>query len=109
MFISLVPSTTSNKKEPEGYLDLIMQKGVLTTLLTLFNPSNTSDTCTSQATLAACYQLTQSILKDRFCASKKRGLGEVGGHSLNMPWTWQLSWQVGKALVGSGWVVSPPF
>ena len=110
MFISLVPSTTSNKKAgglaiASGYL--IMQKGVLITLLTLLNPLNTNDACTRHATLAARYQLAQSILKDRFCASKQGGVGEVGGHSHNMPCTiWQLSWQAEKVLVGTGWAVS---
>ena len=30
-------------------------------------------------TLAACYQLAQSVFEDRFCASKKGGIGEVDG------------------------------
>ena len=30
--------------------------------------------------------------EDRFCASRKGGTGEVGGHSHDMPCTWRLSW-----------------
>ena len=50
----------------------------------------TDDECTCHATLAACYQLAQSVLK--VCASEKGGLGEVTGHSNDMPCTWWMSW-----------------
>ena len=30
--------------------------------------------------------------EDGFCASKKGGIGEVGGFQLRVPCTWQLPW-----------------
>ena len=40
------------------------------------NPLTTDDECTHHATLAACYQLAQFILKISFVLAKK---GEIGG------------------------------
>ena len=39
------------------------------------NPLTTDDECTRHATLAACYQLAQSILKIGFALAKKIGGG----------------------------------
>ena len=56
------------------------------------NSLTTDDEGTRHATLAACYQLVQSILKIGFALAKKGEMGEVGGHSHDMPYTWWLSW-----------------
>ena len=53
----------------------------------LLDPGTTDDECTCHATLAACYQLAQSVL--RFCASKN---GRWAGISHDFPCTWWLSW-----------------
>ena len=58
------------------------------------NPLITDDTIWHCLTLAACYQLAQSILKiARFCASKK---GRIGGgwrvSAQGARCTWQLPW-----------------
>ena len=55
-----------------------------------FNP--TDDECTRHATLTACYQLAQSVLKIGSALAERVGQGEVGGHSHDMPCTWRLSW-----------------
>ena len=50
----------------------------------VFNPLTTDDECTCHATLAACYQLAQSILKIGFVLAKKKeksGIGGGGGFS----------------------------
>ena len=39
----------------------------------MFNPLTTDDECTRHETLAACYQLAQSILKIGFALAKKVG------------------------------------
>ena len=41
--------------------------------ITLINPLTTDDECTLHATLAACYQLAQSVLKVGFALAKKAG------------------------------------
>ena len=38
-----------------------------------FNPLTTDDECTRPETLAACYQLVQSVLKIGFALAKKAG------------------------------------
>ena len=42
--------------------------------------------------------------EDRFCASKKGGMGEVGGFHHGVPCTWELPWlaieQLWSALAG---------
>ena len=42
-------------------------------LLLTFNPLTTDDECTRHETLAACYQLAQSVLKIGFALAKKVG------------------------------------
>ena len=54
------------------------------------NPLTTDDECTRHETLAACYQLAQSVLKIGFALAKKGG--EVGGLQRGVPCTWQLPW-----------------
>ena len=46
--------------------------------------------------------------EDRFCASKKGGMGEVDGHIQDMPCTWRLPWLPVEqtALVSTGWTIS---
>jgi len=44
-------------------------------VLSVLTLLTTDDECTCHATLAACYQLTD---EDRFCASKKGGIGGGG-------------------------------
>ena len=39
----------------------------------LINPLTTDDACTHHATLSACYQLVQSVLKIGFALAKKVG------------------------------------
>ena len=51
------------------------------------NPLTTDDECTCHATLAACYQLVQSVLKTGFVLAKG---WDRGSH--DMLCTWQLSW-----------------
>ena len=51
------------------------------------NPLTTDNECTRHATLAAHYQLAQSILKISFALAKK-----VGGFQHGVPCTWQLLW-----------------
>ena len=53
-------------------------------------PLTTDEQCTHHATLVACYQFAQSILK--LCANKKVGQGEVGECSHYMSCRWWLSW-----------------
>ena len=55
-----------------------------------FNSLTTDDECTCYATLAACHQLVQSILKINFVLAKKVGWGEVSGHIHDLLSTWQL-------------------
>ena len=55
------------------------------------NPLTTDDECTHHATLAAYYQLVQSVLKIGFALAKMVGQGEVGRHSHDMPCIWRLS------------------
>ena len=51
----------------------------LVSILFCVNPLTTDDECTCHATLAASYQLAQSVLKIGFAlASKKGGIGGVG-------------------------------
>ena len=42
------------------------------------NPLTTDDKCTCHATLAACYQLAQSVLKIGFAIANKGGIGGGG-------------------------------
>ena len=44
--------------------------------------------------------------EDRFCASKKGGIGEVDGFQHGVPCTWQLAWLTGKTLVATGLAIS---
>ena len=39
-----------------------------------------------------CMLSVGAIHFDRFCASKKGGMGGVGGFQLGVPCTWQLPW-----------------
>ena len=56
------------------------------------NPLTTDDECTRHATLTACYQFAQSVLKTGSALAERVGQGEVGGHSHDMLCTWRLSW-----------------
>ena len=49
--------------------------------------------------------------EDRFCASIKGGIGEVGGFQHRVPYKWQLHWLAGcrKTLVGTGLTISLRF
>ena len=54
----------------------------------------TGNKCTRHATLAASYQLAQSVLKIGFAIAKRCDRGEVGRHSHDMVavlWAWQRS------------------
>ena len=59
------------------------------TIHILLNPLITDDECTRPATLDACYQLAQSVLKIVFMVAKK---GEVSRFQDGLPCTWQLPW-----------------
>ena len=67
------------------------------------NPLTTDDECTYHATLAACYQLAQSVLKIVFALAKKSGIR--GGGQIS---AWGAVHMVAalagcrKALVGTG-------
>ena len=61
-------------------------------LSSLINPLTTDDECTRHASLAACYQLAQSVLKIGFALGKKVGYGEVGRFQHGVLCTWQLPW-----------------
>ena len=69
----------------------------------LINPLTTDDECTYHATLAACYQLAQSVLKIVFVLAKKSGIR--GGGQIS---AWGAVHMVAalagcrKALVGTG-------
>ena len=52
----------------------------------------TDDECTCHATLVACYQLAQSVLKIGSTLAERVGQGEVGGFQHGMLCTWQLPW-----------------
>ena len=54
------------------------------------NPLTTDDTIWRRLTLAACYQLAQSILKIGFV--QKGGIGGGGWVHREVPCTWQLPW-----------------
>ena len=73
------------------------------------NPLITDDECTRHATLTACYQLAQSILKIGF-ALAKGGIGKVGRFSARdaMHFSATLAGCT-KALVGTGWAISLHF
>ena len=58
-----------------------------TIVLWTINPLTTDD----RLTLAACYQLAQSILKVGFALAKKVGWGG-GWAQREVPCTWQLPW-----------------
>ena len=51
------------------------------------NPLTTNDTIWCRLTLAACYQLAQSVLKIGFVLAKKGRTGEVGGFQHRVPCT----------------------
>ena len=57
-----------------------------------FNPLTTDDAIWHRLTLAACYQLAQSVLKIGFVLAKKVGQGEVAGFQHGVLCTWQLAW-----------------
>jgi len=57
-----------------------------------FNPLTTDDECTCHVTLAACYQLAQSVLKIGFVLAKKGGIRGGGWVHRELPCTWQLPW-----------------
>ena len=59
----------------------------------LVNPLTTDDAIWSHLTLAARYQLAQSVLNIDFAlASKKGGIRGGGGFQHRVPCTWQLPW-----------------
>ena len=58
----------------------------------LLNPLTTNDAIWHSLTLAACYQLPQSVLKIGFALAKKAGQVEVGGFQHGVLCTWQLPW-----------------
>ena len=53
----------------------------LLNIMVLINPLATDDECPQHATLAACYQLAQSVLKICFALAKKVGWGRGAGFS----------------------------
>ena len=67
-------------------------KATVEQTISRFNPLTTDAKCTHHATLTACYQLAQSVLKIDFALAKMVGLGEVGGFQHGMAYTWQLPW-----------------
>ena len=57
------------------------------------NPLITDDAIWHHLTLAARMLSVGAIhFEDRFCASKKGGIGGGGGFQLGVPCTWQLPW-----------------
>ena len=72
-----------------------------------FNPLTTDDAIWRRLTLAACYQLAQSVLKIGFaCASKKGGIGGVNLASLWGPLTSHIQHVFWHCGMGS-WVGLP--
>ena len=68
-----------------------------------FNPLTTNDAFWHQLTLAACYQLAQSILKIGSVLAERVGQGEVGGCTPLVDSAWrllQLALGPGQCLVG---------
>ena len=72
----------------------------------LFNPLTTDDAFWHCLTLAACYQLVQSILKIGFALAKKGGIGE-GGRVSTLGAVRMASALAGcrTALVGTDWTI----
>ena len=62
--------------------------------MTIINPLTTDDVFWHHLTLAACYQLPQSVLKNSFATSKRGGKREVGGFRYRALCTQQLPWLV---------------
>ena len=56
-----------------------------------FNTLTIGNECIRHATLAVCYQMSQTVLKIGF-ALAKTGKGEVGRFQHGVPCTWQLAW-----------------
>ena len=72
----------------------------------LFNPLTTDDECTRLATLAACYQSAQSILKIGFAVAKRWDRGRrVGSPRAALHMAAALA-GCRKALVGTGIAIS---
>ena len=72
-----------------------------------FNPLTTDDAIWCCLTLAACYQLTQSVLKIGFVLAKKGGIG--GGGWVSARSTVHMSAALAgyrRALVSTGWTIS---
>ena len=88
-----------------GFNSLANEYLQLTWPLTSMNPLTTDDAIWHHLTLAACYQLVQSVLKIGFCASKKGGIG-VGGRVLAQGAMHMATALAGyrKALVGRHWL-----
>ena len=74
----------------------------------LFNPLTTDDECTRYATLTACYQLAQSVLKIGSMLAERVGQDKVGGCHPEGDSAWWLAVLAGcgKAWVGTGLAIS---
>ena len=70
------------------------------------NPLTTNDAIWHCLTLAACYQLAQSVLKIGFALAKKAGWGRWAGFSVGCHAHGSCLAGCSKALVGIGWTIS---
>ena len=70
----------------------------------LINPLITDDECNRHATLAACYQLAQSVYENRFYVSTKGGGGRVSAWGAMLMAGTLAGYK--KALVCTGWAIS---
>ena len=70
------------------------------------NPLTTDDECTRHATLVACYQLAQSVLKTGFVLAKKWDRGRWVGIVMTCRAHGGCLAGYRKALVSIGWAIS---
>ena len=70
------------------------------------NPLTTDDAIWHRLTLAACYQLAQSVLKIGFALAKRRDRGRWAGFSAGCHAHGSCLAGCSKALVGTGWTIS---
>ena len=71
-----------------------------------FNPLTIDDKCTRHATLAARYQLAQSVLKIGFALAKRQDRGRWVGSPRGAVHMAAALADQRRALVGSGWTIS---